>query len=159
MIKRLETIWQQLNQPKELPQEERQLLHLATTNLQNAYAPYSKFQVGAAVHLENNQMIGGSNQENAAYPMCRCAEQVALSAAASQFPGVPITKIAVTVYSEQQTIDTPAMPCGSCRQMLAETEYRQKKSIKIIVRGTVGPIYIFNSVKEILPFSFNGSFL
>jgi len=122
-------------------------------------APYSNFHVGAAVLLDNGKMIGGSNQENAAYPLCLCAERVALSAAASQHPNVVIKSMAITVKAPNQVVSQPAMPCGSCRQSLCEQEFKQKKDIKLVIRGEEGDIYIFKSAKDILPFSFDASFL
>jgi len=151
--------WKVAETLSDLSKKHAKLLTLATSSLVNAYAPYSKFQVGAAILLENGKMIGGSNQENAAYPMCLCAERVALAAAAAQYPKVLIKSMAITVKAPNQIVQQPAMPCGSCRQALCEVEFQQKKDIKLVVRGEEGVIYIFKSVKDILPFSFDASFL
>jgi len=151
--------WKVAEKLSDLSKKDAKLLTLATSSLEHAYAPYSKFQVGAAILLENGIMLGGSNQENAAYPMCLCAERVALAAAASQYPKVLIKSMAITVKAPNQIVQQPAMPCGSCRQALCEAEFQQKKDIKLVVRGEEGVIYIFKSVKEILPFSFDASFL
>jgi len=156
-ISRLE--WKVAEKMDDLPKKDAQLLVLAKTSLKNAYAPYSKFQVGAAILLKNGKMIGGSNQENAAYPMCLCAERVALATAASQYPKMIIKTMAITVKAPNQVVRQPAMPCGACRQTLCELEFQQKKDIKLIVRGEEGDIYIFKSAKDILPFSFDASFL
>ncbi len=157
--KQLNLEWNEVKKKSSLSKKERSLLALATTSLDHAYAPYSNFKVGASILLTNGKMVGGSNQENAAYPMCLCAERVALSAAASEHPNVPIKSMAITVKAPNQIIDQPAMPCGSCRQALCEQEFRQKKPIKLVIRGEKGPIYIFKSAKDILPFSFDASFL
>ncbi len=157
--KKLVLEWEELSQITDLIPVEAKLLKLATSSLENAYAPYSKFQVGAAILLGNGEMLGGSNQENAAYPMCLCAERVALSAAASQYPNIGVKTMAITVKAPTQIIGQPAMPCGACRQALCEKEYQQKQAIRLVIRGEVGPIYSFNSAKDILPFSFDGSFL
>ena len=144
---------------EELPETIFSLMEAAKEARDKAYAPYSKFHVGAAILLENGKMVGGSNQENAAYPMCLCAERVALSAAASQYPKMLIKTMAITVKAPNQIVQQPAMPCGSCRQALCEMEFQQKKDIKLVIRGEKGVIYIFKSVKDILPFSFDATFL
>ncbi len=151
--------WKVAEKLSDLPKKDAKLLALATSSLENAYAPYSKFHVGAAILLENGKMLGGSNQENAAYPMCLCAERVALSAAASQYPKMLIKTMAITVKAPNQIVQQPAMPCGSCRQALCEMEFQQKKDIKLVIRGEEGVIYIFKSAKDILPFSFDATFL
>jgi len=151
--------WKVAEKLSDLSKKDAKLLALAISSLDHAYAPYSKFHVGAAILLENGKMLGGSNQENAAYPMCLCAERVALSAAASQYPKVLIESMAITVKAPDQIVKEPAMPCGSCRQALCEMEYQQKKDIKLVIRGEQGVTYIFKSAKDILPFSFDASFL
>lgn len=157
--KKLIVAWEEFKSLTDLLPKEETLLKLAQSSLKNAYAPYSNFQVGAAILLENGVMVGGSNQENAAYPMCLCAERVALSAVASQYPNSIIKAMAITVKAPNQIIRQPAMPCGSCRQALCEKEYHQKEKIRLVIRGEEGPIYCFQSAKEILPFSFDASFL
>lgn len=151
--------WKVAESLSDLSKKDAKLLTLATSSLANAYAPYSNFHVGAAILLENGKMVGGSNQENAAYPMCLCAERVALSTAASQYPKMLIKTMAITVKAPNQVVQQPAMPCGSCRQALCEMEFQQKEDIKLVIRGEAGDIYIFKSAKDILPFSFDASFL
>lgn len=157
--KKLVLSWEEVQELTDLIPEEAELLNLATASLKNAYAPYSNFHVGAAILLESGEMLGGSNQENAAYPMCLCAERVALSVAASQYPNTVIKTMAITVKAPNQIIGQPAMPCGSCRQALCEKEYQQKQAIRLVVRGEKGSIFCFKSAKDILPFSFDASFL
>lgn len=157
--RRLVLEWEEVKEIADLISTEAALLNLATVSLKNAYAPYSNFHVGAAILLANGKMIGGSNQENAAYPMCLCAERVALSAVASQYPNEVIKTMAITVKAPNQIIGKPAMPCGSCRQALFEKEYQQKQAIRLVIRGEEGSIFCFKSVKDILPFSFDASFL
>jgi cytidine deaminase len=144
---------------EELPKEYQALLNLAKESLEHSYSPYSNFKVGAAALMKNGKMYGGSNQENAAYPLCLCAERVTLSAAESQSPNVPIEAMAITVKNPNQIINSPAMPCGSCRQVLCETERKHKNEIEIIIQGEVGEIFVFKTAKDLLPFSFNESFL
>ena len=157
--KKLILEWEEVNKIADLVPVEERLLNLATASLENAYAPYSNFHVGAAILLANGEMLGGSNQENAAYPMCLCAERVALSAVASQYPNEVIKTMAITVKAPKQIVDQPAMPCGSCRQALCEKEYQQKQAIRLVIRGEAGSIFCFKSAKDILPFSFDASFL
>lgn len=143
----------------ELPEKVQKLLQLAKNQISNAYAPYSNFQVAAALLLSNGEMIAGTNQENAAYPMCLCAERVAIGAAHAQYPGISIETIFITVKSKNQKIDQPAAPCGACRQVICELEHRFNRQIEIYLQGEVGPIYKFKSGRDMLPLSFDSSFL
>lgn len=138
---------------------DRELLEEARRALQKSYSPYSKFKVAAALQLANGQLISGANQENAAYPMCLCAEQVALSAASSMYPGVPVLAMAIVVHSERHLVDRPAAPCGACRQVICETELRQQQPIALWLQGAAGEVFHVNSGRDILPLSFDGSFL
>lgn len=147
------------DEPEGLPSAEQILLQTAKNNLPNAYAPYSGFQVSAAILLENGAILVGTNHENAAYPMCLCAERVVLGAAHAQFPGIPIKTIAITVQNERNPVNQPAAPCGACRQVICETEHRYQQSIAMILQGETGEIYKFQSGKDLLPLAFNGNFL
>lgn len=140
----------------ELTLEDQNLLRKAKESSQNAYAPYSNFNVGAAVLLENGVTVIGNNQENASYPLGLCAERVAIFAASSQYPGVPVKSLAVTARSDDFLIDTPVAPCGACRQSIAEYEHRYGTSIHIILSGDEGKIITSDSIAELLPFQFNG---
>lgn len=139
---------------KELEPDDKALLEKAVSAMKNAYAPYSNFRVGAAVILDNGKIFLGNNQENAAYPSGLCAERVALFYASSVFPDVPVKAIAVTAASVDFIINDPVTPCGSCRQVMAETEDRGKKSMKIIMMGEHGKIYITEGVNNLLPLMF-----
>lgn len=144
----------------ELPHaEDKALLEKAHRALGKSYSPYSQFRVAAAIMLENGQVISGANQENAAYPMCLCAEQVALSAASSLYPGIAVKAMAIVVNSEKHLVDRPAAPCGACRQIICETEMRQGSPIALWLQGAAGEIFHVKSGKDILPLSFDGSFL
>jgi cytidine deaminase len=145
--------------PEALEATDRTLLELARSSRENSYSPYSQFKVGAAVLLENGEMLGGANYENASYPMCICAEQAVLAAASTQFPGIGIVAIAVTIQNPHQAIDQPVAPCGACRQIICETEIKNKQSMRVIIQGETGPIWIFHKGTDLLPLSFNGSFL
>jgi cytidine deaminase len=145
--------------PEELPPLHRNLLREAKRALDKAYAPYSGFKVGAAVLLDNGETVSGGNQENAAYPMCLCAERTALSAAASLFSGLAVQAIAITVRNEKKETNRPAAPCGACRQVISEMEDRQGKPMSVILQGESGEIYVLDSGKDLLPLSFDKSFL
>jgi len=140
-----------------LPEGEQHLVDLARQMTRKAYAPYSEFYVGAAVLLENNEIITGSNQENGAYPSGLCAERVAVFAASAMFPGVPMKTIAISAKSKRIVLDDPVSPCGACRQVLLEYEILQKKPIKILLSKDNGKILIIEKVHDLLPLSFSGN--
>lgn len=139
----------------DLPKNDSTLLHHAISAAKTAYAPYSSFRVGAAVLLENGEVITGSNQENAAYPSGMCAERVALFYATSRFPGIPVLAIAITAQTNDFEIEGPITPCGPCRQVLAESEMRFEKKIKLIMQAGKGKIYLANGVSQMLPLMFH----
>lgn len=144
---------------KELSKEEVLLFQHAVAVRKNAYAPYSNFKVGAAVLLENGEVVTGSNQENASYPSGLCAERVAVFQAGARFPNITIVAIAITASSKNYIVDTPVAPCGNCRQAIVEYEQKQKTPIAILMKGEKGEIYKSNSIGELLPLAFNNSFL
>ena len=144
---------------EELSQEDRHLLLEAKKVLANSHSPYSKFRVGAAILLVNGAIVSGANQENAAYPMCLCAERVALAGAVVQYPDIAIKKIAITVSTPLVQVEKPAAPCGACRQVICETEDRFQEAIEIILQGETGEIFKLPSGRALLPFAFDGGFL
>ena len=141
--------------PSTLPPQYSKLLDRAKAALAHSYAPYSQYRVGAAVLLGNGEVLAGGNQENAAYPLCLCAERVVLSAAAAQFPEVHPQALAVVVAQGNE----PATPCGACRQVIAEQEMRFSRDIALILRAANGPAYCFTSVKPLLPLAFTSEAL
>lgn len=145
--------------PEDLSAAEQELLARAQKALPNSYSPYSKFKVAAAARLEDGTIVTGWNTENASYPMCLCAEPATLAAAASQRPGMAVIAMAITVISPNQVLDQPASPCGSCRQQLHEHESRFSQKMKLILRGETGPVYVFASAGDLLPFGFSGELL
>jgi len=155
----LETTVDVFENVDQLPENFSHLIKMAHGAVETAYAPYSHFFVGAAILLENGEFLIGSNQENAAYSMCLCAERVALAAAASKFPGVAVKAIAVTAKSNKKPIDQPISPCGACRQSLCESELQHHTDLQIILQGESGPIYFFKTAKDLLPFSFDATYL
>ena len=144
---------------EELNDEDKKLILEAKNALKNAYAPYSKFNVGCALLLENGKIITGNNQENAAYPSGMCAERVAIWKASSIYPDVQVLKLAIAATSENRTVDKPVSPCGACRQTLSEYEIKQKKPIKVLFTGEIGQVVKTESVLSLLPFSFDSSYL
>ncbi len=145
--------------PTQLSQMERDLLAAAKNALENSYSPYSNFKVGAAALMENGAIINSSNYENASYPLSVCAEHSALITAANHFPDIPVLALAITVKNPKRVIEQPALPCGSCRQVIRETEERNGQKIKLILQGETGPVYIFENGDSILPMAFTGEFL
>src|SRR6478609_1048816 len=139
---------------EELPTEIQSLMQQAVGVRKNAYAPYSKFRVGAAILLDNGKIVLGSNQENAAYPSGLCAERVAIFQAGAIYPDAKIVKIAITAASDENETDTPIPPCGACRQSIAEYEIRQFTPIEIFYMGETGQIHQSASIKNLLPFMF-----
>lgn len=153
------TSFKQFDSLKELPAEIQELMQEAITIRKNAYAPYSNFRVGAALLLENNKVVCGSNQENAAYPSGLCAERVAIFYAGANYPGVKINKMAITAASDTNPTTEPIPPCGACRQSIAEYEIKQEAPIEIFFMGEIGPVYKSDSIKNLLPFMFDKSAL
>lgn len=142
---------------QELPIDVQNLMEKAVEIRKKAYAPYSKFRVGAALLLDNGQIVLGSNQENAAYPSGLCAERVAIFYAGANFPEAKILKIAISATSDTNSNTTPIPPCGSCRQSIAEYEFKQETPIEIYFMGATGEVYKSHSIGNLLPLSFNKS--
>jgi cytidine deaminase len=138
----------------ELDPEDAWLLREAQEVTQLAYAPYSNFHVGAVAKMSNGEIVAGSNQENASYPVGLCAERVLLSSVSSLYPKVPIQSIAISYWSEMASSDHPIAPCGICRQSLQEYESRLKSPIRLILGGMEGQVYIIPNATMLLPFSF-----
>lgn len=143
---------------KTLSAADQQLLTMAAECLDLAYAPYSKFRVGAALRTDSDHIVRGANQENASYPLCICGERVALFNKAIHYPDECVTSIAIRV-SGSNPIDRPAPPCGACLQVISEFERRQKRPMRILLQGDTEEVLCFDSVKELLPIQFDGSFL
>jgi len=143
-----------LNDWKELPAEEHDLVHAAYSAMDRAYAPYSKFLVGAVLVFEDGTVVEGNNQENAAFPSGMCAERVALFYAGASYPKGVIKTICIVAQGELMPASFLLSPCGSCRQVLLESENRQKQAIRIIVVNQDMRTLVLDSVKDLLPFGF-----
>lgn len=142
----------------ELSADERTLIDAAKAATDSAYAPYSHFHVGAAILLDNGETITGTNQENAAYPSGLCAERTAMFYANSRYPDTKPRIMAIASYTEGRFTPFSITPCGSCRQVLIETESRFKCDIPILLYGR-DAIYRLRSAKDLLPLAFDKSAL
>ena len=143
----------------ELPQDIQNLMQAAFVARDNAYAPYSQFHVGAAILLDNGEIIKGSNQENAAYPSGLCAERTAIYYAGANFPDAKIIMMAISARAKNKETLTPIPPCGSCRQAIAEYEVKQKQPIAIYFMGERGSVIKSNSLQNLLPLLFTQEYL
>jgi cytidine deaminase len=141
----------------ELNEEDAWLLTEARTVTEQAYAPYSKFYVGAVAILENGEVVAGTNQENASYPVGICAERVLLGSIATLHPKVAVKSIAISYNSEEVKSDHPISPCGMCRQALLEYETRTSKPIRLILSGQEGKVFIIKTTSYLLPFAFTSN--
>lgn len=140
----------------ELPTEDQELVNAAREMTATSYSPYSHFQVGAALRLQDGQVFRGSNQENAVFPVGLCAERTAFFAASASAPDVPPVCIAIAAKTNGAFTARPVTPCGSCRQALLEAEIRFKQPIRVLLYGTEG-IYVIPSIQALLPLTFDGS--
>jgi cytidine deaminase len=138
----------------ELSEDDQLLLTQARRVTTKAYAPYSNFSVGVAAKLSNGKTVDGGNQENASFPVGICAERVVLASISSLYPDVPIEAMAISYNSKLVKSDHPISPCGMCRQALQEVESRTKKSIRLILAGMEGKVYVIQSSSQLLPLAF-----
>ena len=158
-MKELAIKYSRYKDTRRLSEAQRALLAEARKALRKSYSPYSGFKVGAAVELANGKVLSGANFENASYPLCLCAERVALAAAAAQYPGVPVVRMALTVSGGSKAQTQPVAPCGACRQVILEVQYKQKQPMELILRGEKGEILVIPNGGDLLPFGFSGDFL
>lgn len=140
--------WQELND------SDKSLVDKAYSICEKAYAPYSKFKVGASVLLDNGEIILGNNQENIAYPSGLCAERVALFYLGANFPDQEVKTLCIVAEGDLLPFDQILSPCGSCRQVMLETETRQKNPFRVILVSQNKRTIIFSSAKDLLPFAF-----
>lgn len=143
----------------ECPPTIQNLMQKAIKVRDKAYSPYSRFQVGAAILLDNGKVVTGSNQENASYPSGLCAERTAIFYAGSQYPKQLIKSIALTASSIDKINTKPVPPCGACRQAIAEYEQKQKSAISIYFMGKTGKVKMVESLLSLLPLAFSEEYL
>ncbi|MGL4583586.1 MAG: cytidine deaminase [Flavobacterium sp.] len=139
----------------ELAVADQELMNRAIEVRKNAYAPYSKFRVGAAILLEDGTVVVGSNQENAAFPSGLCAERTAIFYVGANYPGKKIVKMAITASSDLKVTNGPIPPCGACRQSILEYEVKQDTPIEMYFMGAEGKVCYSPSLVNILPFHFD----
>lgn len=141
-------------QPEELSKNDQQLISMAIEATNRSYARYSHFHVGAAVELANGQQIIGCNQENAAFPAGLCAERTAIFAAGAQYPDQPVVCLAIAARgTDGELTQEPISPCGTCRQVIIETETRFNHPVRILLYGR-SKTYVINGIRELMPLSF-----
>ena len=139
---------------EELDEKDRQLVEAAIEATKSSYAPYSHFNVGAAVRLDNGVVIPGCNQENAAFGVTICAERTALFAAGAQYPDAKVEAIAIAARNADGLLDDPVSPCGTCRQAMVETEKRSGNKLHILLYGRKH-VYIIEGIGSLLPLTFS----
>lgn len=141
----------------DLNEKDAWLLREARSVTVHAYAPYSNFHVGAVGILVNGEIVAGTNQENASYPVGICAERSLLAAASSGFPGIAIQSIAISYKNvmNPQHSNRPVTPCGMCRQALLEYERRTSHPIRLILAGMEGNVIVIEKSSLLLPLGFN----
>ena len=156
---KIETEFDVYNTISELAMSVQNLIKKATEAREKAYAPYSQFLVGAALELENGEIILGNNQENASYPSGLCAERTAIYYAGAEFPNQKILRMAIVAGSTKNPTTKPIPPCGACRQALSEYEVKQNSEMELYFMGTSGQIAFSKSVENILPWVFDKTVL
>ena len=142
---------------EELCEQDRKLIDAAKHATERSYAPYSRFQVGAAVRLADDVIVTGTNQENAAYPSGLCAERTALFYAGSTHPDKAVVALAIAAYTEGQFTADPIVPCGACRQVMLEVEQRHQCPIRLLLYGAEAICVVEDGVGALLPLAFDSS--
>lgn len=160
-MKKLEilTTFFQYDSLDELSAQEANLMLEAIEIRKKAYAPYSKFRVGAALLMESGQIVLGSNQENAAYPSGLCAERTAIFQAGALYPNERIKMIAISASSDLKLTQNPIPPCGACRQSMLEYESLQTEPIQVLFMGATGIVLKSPSILNLIPFHFDNKVL
>ena len=152
--KEIKIAYQEFQSLEELEAKDMELAQAAVEATELAYAPYSKFNVGAAVLFEDGVIIKGSNQENAAYPSGLCAERTALFYASASRPDKAMTAIAIAAAQNGALCETPATPCGACRQVMAQYQLKSGLPMSVLLVGA-HKIWKFEKVDDLLPLIFD----
>lgn len=152
--KEIKIAYQEFEALDELDPKDRELAQAAIDATALSYAPYSNFNVGAAVLFEDGVIIKGSNQENAAYPSGLCAERTALFYASSSRPDKAMTAIAIAARQNGRLCSSPATPCGSCRQVMAQYQEKSGRPMSVILIGA-RKIWKFEKIDDLLPLIFD----
>lgn len=159
MEKEIKIIFEAIRNYDALNPTEKKLFDAAKEIRDKAHAPYSHFNVGCAILLDNGEIVTGSNQENAAYPSGLCAERTTIFWTAANHPDTKIKKLFVIGAPKDAVSSTPIPPCGACRQSILEYEAKQKEGIEIYFASLDGEILKTKSIRDLLPFSFDSSYL
>jgi cytidine deaminase len=138
----------------DLPEQEQRLVDKAYEAMENAYDPYSEFKVGACALMDDGSFILGNNQENAAFPSGICAERVALFYAGANFPNKKVLTLCIVAKGDLMPASQLLSPCGGCRQVMLESENRQKQPIRVILVNQDKRTMVLDSVIQLLPFGF-----
>ena len=146
--------YQEFASVAEMTPEDQALVAAALDAQKGSYSPYSHFQVGAALRLADGTVIKGANQENAAYPSGLCAERTAMFYANANYPDVPFVALAIAGSDHGVLCESPASPCGACRQVMAEYERKSGVPLQVILVGSKR-IRKFFKIDDILPFIFD----
>lgn len=154
MTRKVQFEYEEYQNIDQLTSADGALFRQAMAAASEAYAPYSRFLVGTALLLEDGQIILGNNQENAAYPLCLCAERVAFFAAGANHKGKKILKAAIYARSLNHVLDQVVSPCGACRQAMVEYEQNQGSKIELIMGAEKSPVIRVPSVTDLLPLVF-----
>ena len=147
--------YQRLNSSDELSKDDQNLLEQARKATSQAYAPYSNFHVSAVAKMKTGEIVKGTNQENASYPVGICAERVLLSTISSMFPNIALETMAISYDNKNGKSNHAISPCGMCRQALVEYEGRVGEPIKLIMSGQEGEVIVLETARTLLPFSFS----
>jgi cytidine deaminase len=152
--KEIKIAYKEYDSLDQLELQDKELAEAAIEAMSGSYAPYSQFNVGAAIRLDDGEIIKGANQENAAYPSGLCAERTALFYAGASRPEKAVTGIAIAASQHGELCASPATPCGSCRQVMAQSQLRGGIPMKVILVGA-NKIWQFEKVDDLLPLIFD----
>ena len=152
--KEIKIAYKEYSSVDELPSQDRLLTDAAIEAVELAYAPYSNFNVGAAVMFEDGEIVKGANQENAAYPSGLCAERTALFYASASRPDKAMTAIAIAAGQNGKLCESPATPCGACRQVMAQYQTKSGKAMSVLLVGAT-KVWKFEKVDDLLPLIFD----
>ncbi len=152
--KEIKIAYQEFEAIEQLDPQDRELAEAAIEATKGSYAPYSNFNVGAALRLDTGLIVKGANQENAAFPSGLCAERTALFYASATYPENAVTSIAIAASQNGVICENPATPCGACRQVMAQYQMKGGQPMGIILVGGK-KIWKFEKVDDILPLIFD----
>jgi cytidine deaminase len=152
--KELKIAYLEYERLEELDPQDQKVAYAAIEAMEGSYAPYSRFNVGAAVMLEDGVIVKGSNQENAAYPSGMCAERTALYYAGASYPDKAAVTLAIAAGQNGKLCTNPATPCGACRQVMAQSQLRGGQAMSVILVGSE-KIWRFDKVDDLLPLIFD----